>query len=61
MAMRIGQTGCNARNAHASPAWGRSGEQDNGVWSFRLDHARVAGRTDRIELKYNESWESKVA
>lgn len=37
-----------------------SGEQDNDVWSFRLDYARVAGRTDRIELKYNESWESKV-
>lgn len=37
-----------------------SAEQDDDVWSFRLDYARVAGRTDRIELKYNESWESKV-
>ena len=38
-----------------------SGEQDNDEWSFRLDYARFAGRTDRIELNYNESWESKVA
>ena len=47
----------------AQPGWHfaeYSAEQDNDVWDFRLDYVRTVGPPNRIELDYNESWESKV-